>query len=82
MGNLYSLYFAILSHEDNPATVWKDYWSVKAVYGDELDGEFAALVAEMDEALARYEADYGGTVHRLLLPDYLRPRFVGDSSRA
>lgn len=59
VGNLYSLYFAILSHDDNPATVWKDYWSVKAVYGDELDGEFAALVAEMDEALARYEAVYG-----------------------
>lgn len=59
VGNLYSLYFAILRHDDNPATVWKDYWSVKAVYGDELDGEFAALVAEMDEALTRYEADYG-----------------------
>ena len=59
VGNLYSLYLAILRHDDNPATVRKDYWSVKAVYGDELDGEFAALVAEMDEALARYEADYG-----------------------
>lgn len=59
VGNLYTLYFDILSHDDNPALVWKDYWSVKEVYGDELEGEFGALVAEMDEALARYEADYG-----------------------
>ncbi len=49
----------IYSHENNPAVLLKNYWDVKKYYGTELSGEFAALVSNMDEALAAYERDYG-----------------------
>lgn len=53
------LYLEIYGHEDNPAVLLKDYWEVKKYYGDNLTGEFARLVSEMDDALLKYEADYG-----------------------
>lgn len=54
-----SLYLQIYNHKDNPAMLLKDYWNVKKYYGDNLSGEFGALVAEMDGALAGYKTDYG-----------------------
>lgn len=58
--NLKSLYFRILNHDDNPASpLLKGYWEVKKYYADKLEGEFAELVAEMDEALIDYKVDYG-----------------------
>lgn len=56
---IYSLYFDIYGHKDNPALLLKGYWDVKKYYGDSLTGEFAELVKEMDNALAEYERDYG-----------------------
>ena len=57
--NLCDLYGRIYRHEDNPATLLKDYWEVKKIYGDTATGEFSDLMSAMDEALENYEADYG-----------------------
>lgn len=59
VSEIYSLYFEIYGHKDNPALLLKGYWDVKKYYGDSLTGEFAELVKEMDNALAEYERDYG-----------------------
>ena len=56
------LYFAILGHEDNPALIWKDYWSLKEFYPDGITGELAELMTRMEEALSAYERDYGVTI--------------------
>ena len=54
VSEIYSLYFEIYGHKDNPALLLKGYWDVKKYYGDSLTGEFAELVKEMDNALAEY----------------------------
>ena len=56
------LYFAILGHEDNPALIWKDYWSLKEFYPDGITGELAELMTRMEEALDAYERVYGVTI--------------------
>lgn len=58
---LWALYGQIMSSPQNPATYPRDYWTVKKYYADKLDGrdEFRLLMAEMEEALADYENDYG-----------------------
>lgn len=57
--NLCSLYWEIYAHEDNPATLLRDYWYVKKYYGGTLSGEFATLMEEMEDALLRFRDDYG-----------------------
>lgn len=59
IGNLCDLYSRIYRHEDNPATLLKDYWYVKNNYEATPTGEFSELMSAMDEALKNYETDYG-----------------------
>lgn len=58
--NLFSLYWQIYGHDDNPATLLKGYWDVIKYY-DETDytPEFAALMSAMESALGEYYSDYG-----------------------
>lgn len=59
IAELHGLYLEILAHEDNPVKIFGDYWTVKAVYGDTLGGEFGDLLKEMQTALKKYGDDYG-----------------------
>ena len=56
--NIISLNVSIISHKDNPAMLFKDYWSVKSFYTD-VDGEFGELIAEMDKAILDYKTEHG-----------------------
>jgi len=56
---LLRLYFDILTHKDNPALILGDYWYVKAHYPVPPEGDFAALMTQMENALAAYKTHYG-----------------------
>jgi len=59
IGNLLQMYFEIFRHEENPGKPFGDYWAVKKLYGDSLNGEFAELMDKMERALRAYAVDYG-----------------------
>lgn len=78
--NLVGLYFGIANHEDNPApSILKGYWEVKKYYGDKLEGEFAALVAEMDAALQDYKEDYGVEITSIFQLQSVANSYIGVS---
>lgn len=73
----------ITLHPDNPALLFKDYWSVKRFYAAQ-SGEFASLMDEMTERLADYEKTFGKEISGesdLLLQTSLSVLFAKDDPK-
>lgn len=53
----------IETHQDNPAYLFKDYWTVQEIYSSKtLTGDFEVKMQMMASALAAYEAAFGVTI--------------------
>lgn len=53
----------IEEHEGNPALMLKDFWSVKTFYSSFDDAQFAELMSQMDEAVNKYNQNYGENIN-------------------
>lgn len=50
----------IMNSEDNPLTLFKDYWGIKLFKPDyDKNGEFGKLVGEVEQLISEYEKSFG-----------------------